>query len=224
MRAPLAPALLALLAAGCASPLESGTPVVVVVHEFTWTPEAGAGLARATFGATCLSGAYDRRAPSADYHGEAPVSRPDLLALHDFGDAWRDRAQGDVGGLRSVVADAAYAGGGGALDPWVGDAAVVSGESAPTLPMRTAFPAEDRGLPALSWRDGKAWLGDAPLEQGRARVGSTAFDAPTDLGPPLHVLHRYSVTYLGQVDVRLHARDGDCRTPGLPVLPGPWGP
>lgn len=197
-----------LLVPGCIDH-ERRTPVVLVAHDVSWTGGQG-GAAEAMLGSACELATYSRDPLRVTLASPGEPVRPDLLALHDFGDAWRALPHAGGDGLHPILVAAV---GGDPTGPlaWL-HADEVSTDGDSVLGTTGPFPRHDGGLPDVAWRHGRAWFGDAALDEGRSVVHELAYDVPTEGGAPLRVTHRMEATYLGRVEVELREQTQSCRT------------
>lgn len=192
--------LLVLPLAGCTDHLAGRAPVVLVVESYQFE---GDGLARGFAAMRCDLARLDLANRTAVRFGEPPGDGPemytDFLVVVDHGGSWRDHARNGSQGA-SVVAYAFRSGGG--PFSWIGGSTSgVSGIGSP-------FEGTEADLYNVSWRDGRAWLDDAPL--GADPVSRTfSYDVPTDAGT-VRVTQTVTATYLGKLRIVDEAPPAGC--------------
>lgn len=193
------------LAAGCASPLERRTPVVVVRE--TFEVSGGPGAAEAHFGFPCEMVAYGTEPLRVERFSSMLSHRPDFLVVFDRGDSWRAFVEGGSD-VRPVLALGA-ASGGGLVEKVFGDAVSTGGSSSFGYP--GPFLRVEPGLPSVTWREGRAWFGEEALVEGESLVRTFEYDVPTDVNGTLRVRHTVDVLYAGRVVVGLSPPAEGCR-------------
>lgn len=183
-------ALAALAASGCVELQPPPTPVPMVLVEETLrldpAPDAMLELTRFP----CDTGTYTLDPPRVRTH-LAPRGTPDFLVI-------LERATlPDSGGPQ--VYTPMSSSGDGSLWQWTLSHALPGGRDGGSTRFDLGTPFRDGPPDGLSvgWRDGHAWVGDEPLEEGTPVERRLEYEVRAPDGTTVHVEHTWRATYLG---------------------------